>query len=338
MSAVRFESVDVTFPGGNRVIEGFNLEIAHGELLTLVGPSGCGKSTLLNVLAGFERPSAGAVYIDGRRVDLEPPRARGLAMVFQSYALYPHLSVRENVGFPLRVAGVGRKEIEARVASTAERLGLTPLLDRVPRELSGGQRQRVALARALVRRPRICLFDEPLSNLDAGLRSQMRAEIKKLHEDLGATFIYVTHDQSEAMTLSDRLVVLNRGRIEQEGAPSEVYEKPNSTFVAAFVGAPAINLLPPSALGLRDAPGGATLGVRPERLRVVSAGAGVLDAPVWVVEPTGPETWVTVDLDGARAVGRAPPDLRCKPGEMVGLSYHAADLHLFDDKTGRRFA
>ncbi|NUP13118.1 MAG: ABC transporter ATP-binding protein [Polyangiaceae bacterium] len=336
MAAIEFESVEKVYRGGVRVLSGIDLSIERGELVTIVGPSGCGKSTLLSLIAGFEQPTAGHVKIDGTVVDDQPPQARGLAMVFQSYALYPHLDVYENIAFPLRIGRTAKDEIDRRVRETAERLGLAPLLRRRPAELSGGQRQRVALARALVRKPSICLFDEPLSNLDAALRHEMRAEIKRLHEDLGATFVYVTHDQAEAMTLSDRIIVLNAGSIEQQGPPMDVYERPVTKFVAAFLGSPSIRFVRPGALGI-SAGSGVIVGLRPEDVAVESeASNGAVEAVVTVVEPVGSETWVTCAVGDETLVGRAPPRFAQKRGDRVSLRFDPARAHHFDEKTGRR--
>ena len=333
MATVTFESVRKTYPGGVEVVKGIDLEIAHGELITLVGPSGCGKSTTLSLIAGFERPTSGHVRIDGAIVDDLSPRERGVAMVFQSYALYPHMSVRQNIGFPLDVAGRPRAEIERRVREMAERLGVAHLLDRKPKELSGGQRQRVALGRALVRRPALCLFDEPLSNLDAKLRGQMRAEIKKLHEELGATFVYVTHDQTEAMTLSSRVVILDRGVVQQVAPPREVYDRPANLFVAGFIGAPPINVVAPATLGLEGE--GQIFGVRPESV-TVGEGAppeGTIAGAVYVAEPTGAETWVTLDVRGERVTGRAPADFAAGSGEAAWLRFDPRRVLRFDART-----
>ncbi len=334
MASVTFEKLHKSYEGGVEVVRGIDLEIADGELVTLVGPSGCGKSTLLNLIAGFERPTSGHVRIDGVIVDDLGPRERGVAMVFQSYALYPHMSVRENIGFPLDVAGEKRPEIERRVREMAERLGLDRLLDRKPRELSGGQRQRVALGRALVRRPALCLLDEPLSNLDAKLRGQMRAEIRKLHDDLGATFVYVTHDQTEAMTLSDRVVVLDRGAVQQIGPPPEVYDCPANTFVAGFIGAPPINLVAPATLGLLGR--GQIAGLRPEDVHVGAGDAppGARAGTAVLLEPTGAETWVTLDARGERLTGRAPAHFVARPGEAVWFGFDPERVLHFDAGTG----
>ena len=273
MTTLRFAHVSKAYRRSAPVLHDIDLEVEDGAFVTLVGPSGCGKSTMLNLVAGFERPSTGDILLDGEVVNQRSPRERGVAMVFQSYALYPHLDVRRNIAFPLEVAGVPRDEIARRVREIARRLEIDPLLDRRPRELSGGQRQRVALGRALVRRTRLCLFDEPLSNLDASLRSLMRVEIKKLHEETGATFVYVTHDQAEAMTMSDQIVVLDAGAIQQVGSPAAIYHAPANTFVAGFIGVPPINLVHPATLHLEALARGREIraGVRPEDLEV-SAG------------------------------------------------------------------
>jgi multiple sugar transport system ATP-binding protein len=336
MAAVTFENVRKTFPGGVEVVKGIDLDIAHGELVTLVGPSGCGKSTILNLIAGFEPPTSGNVRIDGEIVNDRSPRERKVAMVFQSYALYPHMSVRDNIGFPLDVAGESRSEIKRRVGDMADRLGIGHLLDRKPKELSGGQRQRVALGRALVRRPALCLFDEPLSNLDAKLRGQMRAEIKKLHEQFKATFVYVTHDQTEAMTLSDRVVILDRGAIQQVAPPREVYDRPINLFVAGFIGSPPINLVAPATLGVEGE--GQILGIRPESVAIGAgpAPAGAIAGSLYIAEPTGAETWVTLDVRGERITGRAPADFAARPGDAAWLRFERDRLLYFDERTKAR--
>jgi multiple sugar transport system ATP-binding protein len=335
--AIQLDGVHKSYGGGGAVLRGIDLEIDEGELVTIVGPSGCGKSTLLSLIAGFERPTRGHVRLHGEIVDDKSPRERRLAMVFQSYALYPHLDVFENIAFPLRIAKLPAAEVKARVEETAARLGLSALQRRRPAQLSGGQRQRVALARALVRRPSICLFDEPLSNLDAALRAEMRAEIKKLHQELGSTFVYVTHDQSEAMTLSDRIVVLDAGAIAQAGPPMEIYERPLSTFVASFLGSPGMNLVAPEALGLEGTSVSVTVGVRPEDLRVTrEPSPGSLPARVYVVEPVGSETWVTCERASCRLVGRAEARFDARSGDTVHLRFEANRLHRFDRATGAR--
>jgi multiple sugar transport system ATP-binding protein len=271
------------------VIKGVDLEVQDGEFCVFVGPSGCGKSTLLRIIAGLEDATAGDIAIDGARVNLTPPAKREIAMVFQSYALYPHLTVRDNMGLGLKQAGAKAEAVRERVAAAAKMLSLEPLLDRRPAELSGGQRQRVAIGRAIVRTPKLFLFDEPLSHLDAALRVHTRIEIARLHRELKATMIYVTHDQVEAMTLADKIVVLNGGRIEQVGAPMELYNNPANTFVAGFIGSPQMNFLEAGALG---APG-KTLGVRPEHLGIDRA-AGAIPGTISHVEHLGGETNVYV--------------------------------------------
>jgi multiple sugar transport system ATP-binding protein len=330
MAELALEGVRKRYPGGVEVLRGIDLVVADGEFLALVGPSGCGKSTLLSLIAGLDRQTSGHLRIDGRLVDDLEPRQRDVAMVFQSYALYPHMTVRRNLGFALEVARVDRAEIARRVEATARSLGLEALLDRKPRALSGGQRQRVAVGRALVRQPRLYLFDEPLSNLDPGLRSQVRGELKKLHEELRATFIYVTHDQAESMTLADRVVVLDAGVVQQAAPPREVYARPANLFVARFFGMPPINLF------TRD---GEQLGIRPEHV-TVGVGTppeGALGGIVYLVEPLGSDTWVTVELsDGVRLTGRAPADFAESPGTPAWLRLEEARLLRFDAGSGRR--
>ncbi len=305
-----------SFGGAAPVVRGVSFEVARAETLTVLGPSGCGKSTLLRLVAGLERPDAGSVWIGGRDVTRLEPKDRDIAMVFQSYALYPHLSVFENVAVALRLRRLPATAIRERVERTAERLGIARHLGRRPRELSGGERQRVALARALVREPRVFLFDEPLSNLDALLREQARAELKTLFRETGATVVYVTHDQVEALTLSDRVAVMHEGRLEQIGAPAEIYDRPATRFVATFVGSPRMNLLPGRSVG--DA--AATVGWRPEDVQL--GGDGPLDAEVALREPLGPQHLLTLragDLElralvpsgfvvGSRVRARLPPE------------------------------
>jgi len=327
--------------GGAPAVQGVNLRVEEGEFICLVGPSGCGKSTTLNLVAGLEQPTEGEVRLDGRRVNEQSPRERDVAMVFQSYALYPHRTVAGNLAFPLEVAGLKRAEIARRVEETAERLGLTPLLRRRPAELSGGQRQRVALGRALVRRPRLFLFDEPLSNLDAALRTEVRAELKKLHESLGATFLYVTHDQAEAMTLADRVVVMQGGRVQQVAPPRTLYAEPANAFVAGFFGAPRINLVRPQTLGLAPGAPPFLVGVRPEHLELGGLGgepppAGALPARVYLVEPLGAEAWVTVEREGERLTARCPADVHPPAGAAVWVRAPAERLHRFDARSGAR--
>ena len=331
MASVHLNAVSKKFAAGGYAVRELDLHIADGEFLCLVGPSGCGKSTTLNMIAGLETPSSGSVHLGGTDVTRSSPRERDLAMVFQSYALYPHLDVRRNLSFPLDVAGLPKEERTRRVNEIAELLGITALLSRKPRQLSGGQRQRVALGRALVRRPAAFLFDEPLSNLDASLRAQMRGELKKLHETLGGTFIYVTHDQAEAMTLSDRVALLNEGQLEQLGTARELYDRPRSLFAARFFGAPALNVCAPEALGLRTDPR-SVVGVRPEHLTIDSRAH--LRGRVYLVEPMGADTWVTVELALTRVIARCEGATSFRPGDEVGLHFPPERLHWFDALTG----
>jgi len=312
MATVELERLRKSHPGAPDALRDLSLRVADGEFVSLVGPSGCGKSTTLNLIAGLDEPTGGAVRIDGRTVNGLSPGERDVAMVFQSYALYPHKDVRGNLAFPLQMARLPRDEIQRRVAETAGLLDIAPLLSRKPRELSGGQRQRVALGRALVRKPRVFLFDEPLSNLDAGLRSQLRGELKRLHRTLRATFVYVTHDQAEAMTLSDRIAVLRAGELQQVGPPREIYDRPANRFVAEFFGTPRINVVPARVLGIE---GSGEVGLRPEHLEVLTGPApGALSGTVELLELTGAETWVTLAVAGERLVARASADFATAPG------------------------
>jgi len=329
MARIRFAGLAKRFDA-QVVLAPLELEIAEGEFFTFVGPSGCGKSTLLNLIAGVEAPSSGALYFDEARVDALAPGARDVAMVFQSYALYPHLSVRENIAFPLRVRGTARAEIAREVERVAQVLGLSPLLERKPRQLSGGQRQRVALGRALVRRPRVFLMDEPLSNLDARLRLEMREELKRLHEAHGITTVYVTHDQEEAMALSQRVAVLNAGRIEQCGTPQAVYADPANLFVAQFLGSPPLNLLEGGSPEV-------VLGVRPADVLVhASPREGATAARVTLLEPTGSDLWVTADWRGSRIKGRAAPGAAPERGATAWLELPPGRIYAFDRATGTR--
>ena len=331
------------------VIHGVDLSVAHGRFAVVVGPSGCGKSTLLRMVAGLEDVTGGSIRIGGRDVTGVEPKDRNVAMVFQNYALYPHLTVARNIAFGLELRGTPKDEIRRRVERAADILHLGGLLERKPRQLSGGQRQRVAMGRAIVREPDVFLFDEPLSNLDAKLRVTMRLEIKRLHEELGATSLYVTHDQVEAMTMGDVLVVMNGGHVEQIGAPLEVYERPASTFVASFIGSPPMNFLAAEvagrealfgdrrlALAGHDAPSGrATLGIRPEHL-VVDPETACLHLSVRMVEPQGAETIVHgVALDSPFTV-RLPGIHHIRPHEILPLAARGEHLHLFDAEHGRR--
>ena len=336
--------------GTTAVIHGVDVEIADGEFVVLVGPSGCGKSTLLRMIAGLEDISGGEIAIGGRVVNHLPPKERDVAMVFQNYALYPHMTVRDNMAFSLTLRKAGKAEIDARVARAAEILGLGPYLDRFPKQLSGGQRQRVAMGRAIVRDPQVFLFDEPLSNLDAKLRVQMRTEIKALHQRLGTTTVYVTHDQIEAMTMADRIVVMHDGIVEQVGAPLELYDAPANLFVAGFIGSPAMNFLAARAAGgALELPGGIRIaapadagtdvkvGIRPEHLDL-AAGAEGLPATVKVVEPTGAETLVLFDIAGHDATAVFAERHAFRPGQNVTLTPKPGTLHLFDAGSGRRLA
>jgi multiple sugar transport system ATP-binding protein len=284
--------------GQTEVLKGIDLEVKHGEFVIFVGPSGCGKSTLLRIIAGLEDKSEGRVLIDGEDVSFTPPAKRGIAMVFQTYALYPHLTVRDNMGLGIKQAGAPASEVEARVAKASGMLSLDSLLARRPAELSGGQRQRVAIGRALVREPKLFLFDEPLSNLDAALRVNTRLEIARLHRELGATMIYVTHDQVEAMTLADRIVVMDAGRIEQIGSPMQLYNKPANKFVASFIGSPQMNFIDAARIGL---PGAAALGIRPEHL-TLSRVKGEWRGKVVHVEHLGADSNIYLDIEKAGLV------------------------------------
>ena len=344
MAHIRFKGLGKRF-GDTVVAEDLDLAITDGEFFTFLGPSGCGKSTLLHLVAGIEAPGAGGIEFDGRAVDHLAPQDRDVAMVFQSYALYPHLSVGENLAFPLRNRGVPRKDIAARVKDVAQSLGLEALLERRPGQLSGGQRQRVALGRALVRRPAAFLMDEPLSNLDARLRLEMREELKRLHGLHGVTTLFVTHDQEEAMVLSQRIAVLRDGRVQQCGTPSEIYHAPANLFVATFVGSPEMNVLPaervagePALARLAvPAEGKVVLGVRPADIRVAAAASkGAIAARVTVVEPTGPETWVVGEWQGIRIKGRAAPGAQLAPGATAWFGMPEERIFGFDAETGAR--
>jgi multiple sugar transport system ATP-binding protein len=337
------------------VIHGVDVAIADGEFVILVGPSGCGKSTLLRMIAGLESITSGEIRIGDRVVNDLPPKDRDIAMVFQNYALYPHMNVRDNMAFALKLRKASAAEIEARVRPAAEILGLTPYLNRYPRELSGGQRQRVAMGRAIVRDPQVFLFDEPLSNLDAKLRVAMRAEIKELHQRLGTTTVYVTHDQIEAMTMADKIVVLHDGRIEQIGAPLDLYDRPANLFVAGFIGSPAMNFLRgtvalngtavfrsedgvsmPIGGQLRAVDGQPVLyGVRPEHFLLDPAG---VPAEVVVLEPTGSETQAHLRIGGQAITGVFRERLDARPGDMIPVMPRPDLVHLFDPASGERLS
>jgi sn-glycerol 3-phosphate transport system ATP-binding protein len=348
MAAITLERVGKTYLGGVTAVHSIDLAINDGEFLVLVGPSGCGKSTLLRMVAGLETITSGTVKIGERVVNTIEPADRDIAMVFQNYALYPHMTVRQNLAYGLKNRGMSKPVIETRVAEAAEILEIGGFLDRKPKALSGGQRQRVAMGRAIVREPAVFLFDEPLSNLDAKLRLQMRGEIKQLHARLKTTSIYVTHDQLEAMTLADRLVVLNGGRIEQIGTPLDVYRRPASTFVAAFIGSPAMNLLEAEGDGnaIRIGParvpvattapnGPLTLGVRPEDMHLARAETeGAFEVIVSYVEELGAQRLVHGHVDGQPLVCTLPPNTEI--GSVVTLKAEPEALHLFDRASGKR--
>ena len=364
MASVILRKVRKVYPGGAVGVQGVDLEIRDGEFVVLVGPSGCGKSTTLRMVAGLEEISSGEIEIGGRVVNEVLPKDRDIAMVFQNYALYPHMTVRENLAFGLKLRKVPKDEIERRIKEAAAVLGIEPYLDRRPKALSGGQRQRVAVGRAIVRNPAVFLFDEPLSNLDAKMRTQMRVEIKRLHAKLGATMIYVTHDQIEAMTMGDRIVVMNQGKIQQTAAPLTVYRHPANTFVAGFIGTPPMNLLrvqakkrddgeselsspavsltmPTAVFPEGEPPAEVIFGFRPE--------AVAPDAPaderharitgrVELVEPMGAETFVHLVLpDGSRATARLAPDVTCRAGDEITLAIALSRCCLFHAETGVAF-
>lgn len=345
MATLELRNVHKSF-GSTEVISDMDLLVNDGELVVFVGPSGCGKSTLLRMIAGLENLSQGEIRIDGQRVDFEPPAQRGIAMVFQSYALYPHKNVRGNLGFALKHAKVDKAEIDRRVNIAADILGLDDLMDRKPRELSGGQRQRVAIGRAIVREPKVFLFDEPLSNLDAALRVHMRVEILKLHQRLKNTLVYVTHDQVEAMTLADRIVVFREGKIEQVGTPLELYRTPANQFVAGFIGSPAMNFLNTQCVeqsillndyqvcACKHPDGPMTLGVRPEHLYMDPNGC--FSGNVQVFEHLGGESFVHLTLtDGQTLVAKLDGEYQFTPGEQCQLGIDTSKCHVFDE-TGNR--
>jgi multiple sugar transport system ATP-binding protein len=354
MASVAIRDVRKAF-GTTHVIHGVNIAINDGEFVVLVGPSGCGKSTLLRMIAGLENITGGEIRIGDRVVNHVPPKERDIAMVFQNYALYPHMTVADNMAFSLKLRGAPKSEIETRVNRAAEILGLKPLLARYPRQLSGGQRQRVAMGRAIVRDPQVFLFDEPLSNLDAKLRVQMRTEIKELHQRLKTTTVYVTHDQIEAMTMADKIVVMHDGIVEQIGAPLQLYDKPDNLFVAGFIGSPAMNTLKGtlSVNGKTEfsGPGGVKLpvaaapansdkrpvvyGVRPEHFVIADDGA---ETEIMVVEPTGSEIQVVAKMGGQDIVAVFRERHQFKPGEKIRLKPDSKLVHLFDAETGKRLS
>ena len=338
MAYLKLSGIEKIF-GEVRVIKGLDLDIQKGEFVVFVGPSGCGKSTLLRLIAGLEHIDGGTLKLDGRDITHQPSSKRDLAMVFQSYALYPHMSVAENMSFALKLAGAPKAEIDEKVKKAADILDLTKYLERTPKELSGGQRQRVAIGRAIVRAPKVFLFDEPLSNLDAALRGQTRIEIAKLHRDLGATTIYVTHDQVEAMTLADRVVVLRDGVIEQVGTPLELYDKPANQFVAQFIGTPQMNVvaidkLPASVQAAcpPQAKGGA-IGLRPECVQVREDGGGAVKCTVDIIEALGAETLIyATTAEGTQLVARQAERTHLHIGDAVTLDIDTSLAHWFDNQ------
>jgi len=358
MASVRLDNVRKVYGNGQVAVHGASFEIANGELMVLVGPSGCGKSTLLRMIAGLEEISDGTLSIGDRVVNDTAPKDRDIAMVFQNYALYPHMTVAENLAFGLKLRGHAKAEIEARVREAAQTLGLEAMLDKLPREMSGGQRQRVALGRALVREPAVFLLDEPLSNLDAKLRHSMRTEIARLHRQLGATMVYVTHDQVEAMTLGQRIVVLNEGQVQQIDTPMNLYQRPANLFVAGFLGSPAMNVvygrvargdglqlvlddgsnlpLPTAPAPERVAGERIALGFRPEHLQPVGEGGPGFDVWVEGVEPVGNEVFLNLAFGKQALVARVAPQVMPRAGEQLRMQIDGAHLHLFDAESGRR--
>ncbi len=348
MASVRFEGISKSYKGDVLALARFDLEVADGEFLVLVGPSGCGKSTTLRVLAGLEEPTTGRLFIGGREVTDLQPQNRDIAMVFQNYALYPHMSVFDNMSFSLRMQKEKKDVIRTKVTDAARILGIEDYLDRKPRELSGGQRQRVAVGRAIVRDPAVFLFDEPLSNLDAKLRVQMRNELGRLHTTLGSTMLYVTHDQAEAMTLGDRIVVLRDGIVQQTAPPLELYDRPVNRFVAGFIGSPAMNFLDarlsggsldvagvefPAGRWSGVPEGDYVFGVRPEDLHPDASGE--LDLPVEVVETLGNEKIVYMSIEGVQVASRCRPDVEAVPGERFRVSPDLDRCHLFNESGDR---
>ncbi|NJM84160.1 MAG: sn-glycerol-3-phosphate ABC transporter ATP-binding protein UgpC [Tabrizicola sp.] len=356
MAEILIRDVAKTF-GKTTIMQGVSLSILKGEFVVILGPSGCGKSTLLRLIAGLEEISSGEISIAGRVVNQLEPRERGCAMVFQNYALYPHMTVAENIGYALKVAGTPKAERNARVAATAKSVGLSDFLDRKPGQLSGGQRQRVAMARAIIREPKVFLFDEPLSNLDAKLRVQMRHEIRRIHNRIKATSVFVTHDQHEGMTLADRLVVMNKGTIEQVGTPQEIYDHPASLYVAGFIGSPAMNFLPGqlsaarrgvllengSLVPLAQMPDLADghmvqIGVRPEHTTLAARGSGTIEVRVDMIEELGSGRLCNLLFEDIPlcALTEARPELAA--GDAVGLLFDPGQIHLFDSATEKRVA
>ncbi len=353
MAEVRFEGVRKRFRD-TEVLKGLDLTIRDGEFFTFVGPSGCGKSTILNMIAGLEPLTGGKIYFDGTIVNDLPPKDRDVAMVFQSYALYPHMNVYENIAFPLRMKKVDKLTLDRKVREVVSLLGLGEMLQRKPKELSGGQRQRVALGRAMVRRPKVFLMDEPLSNLDARLRIEMRTELKRLHQELATTTVYVTHDQGEALSLSERIAVLNEGEMQQCGTSHEVYARPSNIFVAGFIGSPPMNFFPctvqphppeihcnglmfpllPEHVGKKNE---VILGIRPEDVHMgAEKSEGGIEATLSVIEPAGSFQWIDAVWRGIAIKGIAVPDIKLKPGGAVFMSFSMEQILVFDPTSGRR--
>ena len=349
MATVEIRDVKKAF-GSTQILHGVSVDIEDGQFVVLVGPSGCGKSTLLRMLAGLENITGGEIAIGDRVVNKVPPKDRDIAMVFQNYALYPHMTVYQNMAFSMKLAGAPKEVMDQEVQKAARILGLEQLLHRFPRQLSGGQRQRVAMGRAIVRNPQVFLFDEPLSNLDAKLRVQMRSEIKDLHQRLKVTTVYVTHDQIEAMTMADKIVVMNHGRIEQAGAPLELYDRPANLFVAGFIGSPAMNMLAGRIMDGSFIDGGGThwplppayagrdgaevvYGIRPEHLRLDSNG---IQARIQVVEPTGSETQVTLRIGEISVMGAFRERIVANHGDVLAVSPDLPLVHIFDKASGQR--
>jgi len=350
MVAIRLQDINKSY-GAIEVIKGVSFEAQHGEFVVFVGPSGCGKSTILRMIAGLEQPNSGEIYFGDERFTDVPPGKRNIGMVFQSYALYPHMSVADNMTVSLRLAGVSKAERMERAAEVARMLQLSELLGRKPAELSGGQRQRVAIGRAIVRDPKAFLFDEPLSNLDAALRVETRLEISRLHQKINTTMIYVTHDQTEAMTMADRIVLLDAGQVIQVGTPLDLYRYPTNLFVATFLGSPKMNVLPVSgvvrdgtraklemangaivevALPSANAPDPKTLGVRPEDTRVVAEAEGVLSGEIISAEHLGSEVLVHTETSAGQIIAKMPPDFSAHAGDTVWVGFNVAQGHLFD--------
>lgn len=354
MAEINIRKVGKTY-GKTTIMDGVSLDIHNGEFVVILGPSGCGKSTLLRMIAGLEEITSGDIAIGGQVVNALEPRERGCAMVFQNYALYPHMSVSENIGYALKVSGMPKAERLAKIEVTAKSVGLTEFLDRKPGQLSGGQRQRVAMARAIIREPKVFLFDEPLSNLDAKLRVQMRHEIRRIHETVKATSVFVTHDQHEGMTLADRLVIMNKGTIEQIGTPEDIYERPSSTYVASFIGSPSMNLLPGRASGdrrqvvlddgqhialstaLRPTAGQLVqIGLRPEKLTVAQGGQAQLKAHFSFFEELGAGRVYHFLIEDVPVSIASAKKFTFTEGELVGLTFSQDAVHVFDGATGTR--